>query len=141
MNNGGRGFFTGRQGMDELSKYLFWYGVSLILLSLLLGFLGGTAIIAFLSSIALWMGVALLIYSFVRAFSRRLDRREAENAAFLRLLAQRRQKRLDARERWQQRKSFKFYKCPGCGTMIRVPRGKGKIHIKCRCGYTLYRKT
>ena len=29
----------------------------------------------------------------------------------------------------------------GCGTMLRVPRGKGKIHIKCKCGYTLYRKT
>ena len=32
-------------------------------------------------------------------------------------------------------------KCPGCGCWLRVPRGKGKIHINCRCGYTLYRKT
>lgn len=141
MNHGGRGFFSGRQGMDELSKYLFWYGASFILTSILLRLLSGSALVATLSSVALWMGAALLVYSFVRAFSRRLDQREAENLAFLRQVSLRRQKRLDARERWQQRKSFKFYKCPGCGTMLRVPRGKGKIHIKCKCGYTLYRKT
>lgn len=141
MNNGGRGFFTGRQGMDELSKYLFWYGASFILMSLLLRFISGISIAAWLSSVALWIGASLLVYSFVRAFSRRLDRREAENIAFLRHTSQRRQKRLDAQERWRQRKSFKFFKCPGCGAMLRVPRGKGKIHIKCKCGYTLYRKT
>lgn len=141
MNNWGRGFFTGRQGMDEFSKYLFWYGASFILVSFLLRFLSGRALVSVLSSVAMWIGAASLIYSFVRAFSRRLDRREAENLAFLRVISQRRQKRLDAKERWRQRKSFKFFKCPGCGTMLRVPRGKGKIHIKCRCGYTLYRKT
>lgn len=138
--NKGRGFFTGRQGMDEFSKYLFWYGASFLLMALLLRLFKGP-LVAVLSSIALWIGAALLIYSFVRAFSRRLDRREAENLSFIRLCAQRRQKRLDAKERWRQRKSYKFYKCPGCGTMIRVPKGKGKIHIRCKCGYTLYRKT
>ena len=46
-----------------------------------------------------------------------------------------------AKERRAQRKDYRFFKCPGCGTMLRVPRGKGKIHIKCKCGYTLYRKT
>lgn len=138
--NKGKGFFAGRQGMDELSKYLFWYGASFILMALLLRFFKGT-ITAALSSVTLWIGTALLIYSFVRAFSRRLDRREAENHAFVALCIQRRQKRLDAKERWRQRGSYKFYKCPGCGTMIRVPKGKGKIHIKCKCGYTLYRKT
>ena len=45
------------------------------------------------------------------------------------------------KDRFSQRKSYRFFKCPGCGTYIRVPKGKGKIHIKCRCGYTLYRKT
>ena len=33
------------------------------------------------------------------------------------------------------------FKCPGCGRWLRVPRHKGKIHINCRCGYTLYRRT
>ena len=74
-------------------------------------------------------------------FSRRLGQREAENNAYLALLAKARHSRQAAKERRAQRKDFCFFKCPGCGTMLRVPRGKGKIHIKCRCGYTLYRKT
>lgn len=141
MNNMGKDFFSGRQGMDELSKYLFWYGASFVLLSVLLRFLSGSAVVGAVSSIAMWVGIALAAYGLFRAFSRRLDQREAENRAFLSLTAQRRQKRLAARDRFQQRKDFRFYKCPGCGTMLRVPRGKGKIHIKCKCGYMLYRKT
>ena len=61
--------------------------------------------------------------------------------ATLALLVKARHSRQAAKERHAQHKDFRFFKCPGCGTMLRVPRGKGKIHIKCRCGYTLYRKT
>ena len=88
-----------------------------------------------------WLGLMLLIFSFVRAFSRRLGQREAENNAYLALRQKQRHNRQAAWERRAQRKDFCFFKCPGCGVMLRVPRGKGKIHIKCKCGYTLYRKT
>ena len=83
-----------------------------------------------------WLGLMLLIFSFVRAFSRRLGQREAENNAYLALRQKQRHNRQAAWERRAQRKDFCFFKCPGCGVMLRVPRGKGKIHIKCKCGYT-----
>jgi transcription elongation factor Elf1 len=38
-------------------------------------------------------------------------------------------------------KEHRYFKCPNCGQYLRVPKGKGKIHINCRCGYTMYRKT
>ena len=102
-------FFEGRQGMDELSKALFWGGLAALLLSgLCIKLLNGA-----LSTVLSWLGLAAVIFCFVRAFSRRL----------------------------RQRKNYKFFKCPGCGTILRVPRGKGKIHISCKCGYILYRKT
>ncbi|MEI3102160.1 MAG: hypothetical protein V8T45_10635 [Oscillospiraceae bacterium] len=44
------------------------------------------------------------------------------------------------KERFRQRRDFRFFG-HGCGTILRVPRGKGKIHINCRCGYVLYRRT
>lgn len=129
--------FSGRQGMDEFSKALFWMGLVCMLLSVLTaGVLKGV-----FSLIFTWLGLAMLIFSFVRAFSRRLGQREAENNAYLALRQKQRHKRQAAKERRAQRKDFCFFKCPGCGVMLRVPRGKGKIHIKCKCGYTLYRKT
>lgn len=129
--------FSGRQGMDEFSKALFWMGLVCMLLSVLTaGILKGVFSLLFT-----WLGLAMLIFSFIRAFSRRLGQREAENNAYLALRQKQRYSRQAARERRAQRKDFCFFKCPGCGVMLRVPRGKGKIHIKCKCGYTLYRKT
>ena len=129
--------FSGRQGMDEFSKALFWMGLVCMLLSVL------TVIVlkGVFSLLFNWLGLMLLIFSFVRAFSRRLGQREAENNAYLALRQKQRHNRQAAWERRAQRKDFCFFKCPGCGVMLRVPRGKGKIHIKCKCGYTLYRKT
>lgn len=129
--------FSGRQGMDEFSKALFWMGLVCILLSVLtVNVLKGVFSLLFN-----WLGLMMLIFSFVRAFSRRLGQREAENNAYLALRQKQRHNRQAAWERRAQRRDFCFFKCPGCGVMLRVPRGKGKIHIKCKCGYTLYRKT
>ena len=129
--------FAGRQGMDEFSKALFWMGLVCMLLSVLtVNVLKGVFSLLFN-----WLGLMLLIFSFVRAFSRRLGQREAENNAYLALRQKQRHNRQAAWERRAQRKDFCFFKCPGCGVMLRVPRGKGKIHINCKCGYTLYRKT
>ena len=129
--------FSGRQGMDEFSKALFWMGLVCMLLSVMTaGVLRGVFSLLFT-----WLGLSMLIFSFIRAFSRRLGQREAENNAYLALRQKQRYSRQAAKERRAQRKDFCFFKCPGCGVMLRVPRGKGKIHINCKCGYTLYRKT
>lgn len=129
--------FQGRQGMDELSKSMFWWGlVSLVLSGLLMAFLNGV-----LSSLFSWLGLLLIILCFVRAFSRNLVQRELENSAYLSFLERKRRQFEGRKERFRQRKDFRFFKCPGCGTILRVPRGKGKIHINCRCGYVLYRRT
>ena len=129
--------FSGRQGMDEFSKALFWMGLVCMLLSVLTA----NVLKGVFSLLFNWLGLMLLIFSFVRAFSRRLGQREAENNAYLALRQKQRHNRQAAWERRAQRKDFCFFKCPGCGVMLRVPRGKGKIHINCKCGYTLYRKT
>ena len=68
-------------------------------------------------------------------FSRNLEKRRAENAAFLqkiwwpvkRRFASGRQQRMD--------REHKYFTCPKCKTVCRVPAGKGKIVITCpKCG-------
>lgn len=137
MRNWFNNLFLGRQGMDELSKAMFWWGLAGLLLSgLTVSLLNGVP-----ASLLSWLGLLLIILCFVRSFSRRLERRELENAAYLAWVEKKRRQWEGKKDRFHQRKDFKFFKCPGCGTILRVPRGKGKIHINCRCGYVLYRKT
>ena len=128
-----RQIFTGRQGMDELSKLLFWASIALFVISAL----PGGAFGSLLSSFAL----LFLILAFARAFSRNLPMREAENLLLLRWWEKKKHAWSAWKERQKNRKEYKYFKCPACGKWLRVPRHKGKIHINCRCGYTLYRKT
>ena len=128
-----RNLFIGRQGMDEFSKFLFWAGCGHLALACILG--------GFLSSVFFFLAAFMLIFSFSRAFSRKLQQREMENAVYLQYLDKKRRERAAAKDRRSQRKDYVFFKCPGCHQYLRVPRGKGKIHINCRCGYTMYRKT
>ena len=128
-----RQIFTGRQGMDELSKLLFWAAIALFVLAV---FLGG-ALGSLVSSFALLS----LILAFARAFSRNLPMREAENLLLLRWAEKKKHAWSAWKDRFHDRKEYKYFKCPACGKWLRVPRRKGKIHINCRCGYTLYRRT
>ena len=119
--------FSGRQGMDEFSKALFWMGLVCMLLSVLTA----NVLKGVFSLLFSWLGLRLLMFSFVRAFSRRLGQREAENNAYLALRQKQRHNRQAAWERRAQRKDFCFFKCPGCGQQVRVPKGRGRIMITC----------
>lgn len=36
-----------------------------------------------------------------------------------------------AKKMWDERKTTKFLKCPNCGQILSVPKGKGKIRVTC----------
>jgi len=122
--------FLGRQGMDELSKLLFWTGIVLFVLSVLFGV-----------SPLLALALMLVITAFVRAFSRNLPMRELENRLLLNWVQKKKHAWAAWKDRFANRREYKYFKCPNCGKWLRVPRRKGKIHISCRCGYTLYRRS
>ena len=84
----------------------------------------------------------LIIIIYFRMFSRNLYKRQMENARYWekrsRVVASFRL----LKERWLQRKDYRFFSCPSCRTTLRVPRGKGQIKIVCRkCGSSFVRKT
>ena len=128
-----RQIFAGRQGMDELSKLLFWLGIALFTLALVCG--------GALGSLLLPPAVMAVVLAFVRAFSRNLPLREAENLMLLRWIEKKKHAWAAFRDRFANRREYRYFKCPSCGRWLRVPRHKGRIHINCRCGYTLYRRT
>lgn len=125
--------FLGRQGMDELSKLLFWAGIILFALAVVLP--------GALASLLMTLAFMLLITAFVRAFSRNLPMRELENRLLLNWVRKKKHAWAAWKDRFANRREYKYFKCPNCGKWLRVPRRKGKIHISCRCGYTLYRRS
>ena len=70
-----------------------------------------------------------LIWSMFRMYSRNIEARRRENAAFLRFFS-----RLTD-------KQYRYFRCPGCRQVVRVPRGKGKINIRCpKCSRQFIKK-
>ena len=127
-------FMAGRNGVDQLNNFLLVLDILLALAATLIG--GGVGQVLFIIVLVL----LVLIYS--RMFSRNLLRRQQENGKYL----QRKQRFLGhfrlLKERWKQRREYKFFRCPSCRTTLRVPRGRGKIRIVCRkCGFSFTGKS
>lgn len=117
-------FMSGRYGADELSKVLNAVALVCLVISMFSGFQN-------ILSLFYWIGIAILIYTCYRMLSRNVTRRYEENQKFLNIRYQAAVKKNAMKKRWSQRGIYRFYKCPGCGQTVRVPKGKGKICITC----------
>lgn len=127
-------FMYGRRGMDEFSIFLLIATVVLILIGSLFG-----GILRSLFSLVEMVG---LVYCYVRVFSRNIYKRQQENAWYLRKKKAVIRWFRSVKDRWQQRKEYKFFRCPSCRTLLRVPKNKGKLLLTCRkCGNRFERKT
>lgn len=128
-------FMSGRYGNDQLNRFLSIAGLVFAFLAILLG---GTNIATLIWLIA----VVMIVLVYVRMLSRNIYKRSDENTKYLRRKASIIRSFNLRKERWKQRKSYKFFTCPSCHTTLRVPKGKGKINIVCRkCGNSFQGKT
>lgn len=131
-------YMTGRNGIDALGRATI--GGALVLY-VLRGIMGAVLRSALFGGIFGLLYTVLAVVSVYRALSRDLPRRRAENDRFLsmgRQVAGRvgalRQEGSGAAARLRDRE-HRYFKCQDCGTMCRVPKGKGKIVITCpKCG-------
>ena len=124
-------FMYGRYGMDQLSRNL-----SLICLVLLV-------ITMFSRSNVLYaIALAGIIYTYFRVFSRNIYKRSEENEKYLSFHYKVVGKINRIKYRIKDNKTHKIFKCPSCSQKIRVPRGKGRISIKCpKCRIEFIKKT
>ncbi len=132
-------FMYGRYGNDQLNRALSVLILLLLIVSFFFGYSepGSTA-----RSFLLVIVLALLIYTYFRMLSKNLSARRAENAKFLAKTARLRDWWQLRRDMWNQRKEYKFFKCPSCKAVMRVPKGKGKIRIICKkCGTAFEKNT
>ena len=129
-------FMSGRYGPDALFRFQIGAALVLELVSLFLRRSSG--VYHLLNDIAL----ILMIWAVWRALSRNVQKRYLENLHFQELFGRaRRQSRMN-KEKFSQRKDYRFFVCPTCKTNLRVPKGKGEIYITCaKCGNRFRGKT
>ena len=118
----------GRYGMDQLNIFLLAAAVLLNVISLILSRFG--AVCALLGALVNLLSYGILIWYIFRVLSRNLEGRMLENRRFL---------------IWKSRildRNNRYFRCPNCKQTVRVPRGRGKILIRCpKCSEKFFKKT
>ena len=129
-----RSFMNGRNGADHLSVALLWTGLASYLLGSIAGSMQGSIIFSLIGMLLNLLGFAAYAFCVFRMFSRNLDKRRAENRRYVTLMEKKKTERRQAKVRFQNRKTYKYFKCPGCKAWLRLSRGKGVVTITCsRC--------
>ncbi len=123
-------FMYGRYGTDTLNTVIL---ITALVIDLIGYFIG--------NSIVLILAEALLIWAIYRSFSRQIYKRSNENTLFL-------DKTKKIRRSFQVMhknitdKSYRYYLCPKCAQIVRVPKNHGKVEITCpKCGESFTRNS
>ncbi len=128
-------FMYGRNGADHLGLTTIWTAV---VLSIINAFVHQAVVASLLNLLT----TVLMFWALFRMFSRNLPKRRAENAAFLEKVWWPVKRRFNTARQQKQDKDHKYFTCPNCGAVCRVPRGKGKIVITCpKCRGEIHGKT
>ena len=129
LRNGLSRFMYGRNGADQLGLCIIWTAIVLDLISMLVKKNG------IISSIIGLVTTVMVLWALFRVFSRNLEKRRAENAAFLQKIWWPIKRKFNSGKQQRMDKEHKYFTCPNCKTVCRVPVGKGKIVITCpKCG-------
>ncbi len=113
----------GRAGFDELSRVLLVAAVVLLVLDMFTGW-----------GVFSLLGLVCLVVCVVRSLSRNTARRAGECEAARRALAKPKRWLTLAKKNWTDRKTKRYFTCPGCGCILSVPVGKGTLRVTCpRC--------
>lgn len=111
---------VGRYGSDELGKVMLFVSLGLMVISFFVRY-----------RIIYLLAVILLVLAYVRMFSKNVAKRYQENQRFVKW-----------RYGLMSRKTHHIYKCPACHQKVRVPRGRGRIEIRCpKCSTRFVKKS
>lgn len=124
-------FMSGRNGVDQLNRFLLIITLTCYFISLFTKW-----------RILYSISIILLFYAYFRMFSRNLYKRSAENRTYLNKTAKIRYQWHTKVSQLKQLRTHHIYKCPTCKQKIRVPRGKGRIEIRCpKCQSTFIKNS
>lgn len=117
-------WMMGRYGIDQLTQALMIAGCAVVLVN----FFAHSGV---LSTIAL----LLMGWGLFRCYSRNIAARAKELAKYQELMVKPKAWWRLTNRKWVNRKTTLYFKCKGCGSVLNVPKGKGKLRVTCpKCG-------
>ena len=127
-------FMQGRYGADQLGLAVIWASLILNLIAAMCGSPAAAGILNLIST-AGW------VWALWRLLSRNKSKRYAENQWFLTRWAKIKTPVMQAVTRFKNRKKYVYFTCPECHMKLRLPRGVGKVTVKCsKCGHSFEKK-
>ena len=125
-----RRFMNGRHGADQLSVALLWVAIILNIIYMITG----VYIISLLAAVT-------IVYAVFRMLSRNGGKRYAENAKYMAFMNRCRTEAAQSKVRYANRKEFKYFRCPKCKAMLKMPRGIGEKTVTCsKCRHSFTQK-
>ena len=127
------GLFRGRYGADQYGRFLLIFALIIMVIGMITNNVAGTIL----------MGIAtgLIIYAYVRMMSKKPQKCREENRVYL---YRRNSVLAFFKITWRKLKegrSYKFFKCPKCAIVVRIPKGAGTVQITCpKCGEKFIKK-
>ena len=126
-----------RCGLDELNNFLMLLGFIFVLIALFTH-----------KWVIVLIGAFLVVLCYIRVFSTQLDKRKSENdfymkymgrvvefVSYVKLIVKMKIKSIKDQE-------YVYFVCSTCKQVIRIPKGKNKISIRCpKCGNTFIKRT
>ena len=126
-----------RCGLDELNNFIMLFGFVYIVIALFTK-----------SKICILFATAFVVLCYMRVFSKNLEKRKKENDVYLRYMG-------GAVEfagygklcikMWIKSirdKEYCYFVCSSCHQIIRLPKGKNKVSVRCpKCGQTFIKRT
>ena len=122
FRNGIARFMYGRYGVDTLYHAIFVTALALMIIN------------AFVGSFVISMIELLLVFwALFRFFSRNIYKRQRENRAFCGFFRKIKNWFVFRKNKFKNRKTHVFRKCPNCKNQLRLPKQKGKHTVNCPC--------
>lgn len=126
-----------RCGLDELNNFIMLIGFIYILAALFTN-----------KGVFALIGAVFVVLCYLRVFSKKLDKRQKENAIYMRYMGW----IVDMINRWKliikmkiktaKDKEYAYFVCKTCGQIVRIPKGKNKISVRCpKCNMTFIART
>lgn len=123
--------FKGRYGVDRLTFAIIAVALVISIISLFFGY--SAYLVRYILS---GLSTVIIVLALVRTLSRNFPARQRELHKYMELEYKVVSFFRGFRRNADNRRHYKYFKCPKCRQRLRVPRGKGKLRVRCaKCSY------